>query len=83
MLDARALFPDATLADLYDPLAMPPELTRAHHALDRSVDAAYGKKGFAGKAERVAFLFERYQALVSLVPAETPKRGAKRAKTTG
>lgn len=37
VLDARARFPTATLADLYDPLAMPPELLRAHQALDRVV----------------------------------------------
>jgi len=65
VLDARAKFLSATLADLYDPLTMPPELVKAHQALDRAVDAAYGKKGFASEAERVAFLFERYQQLVA------------------
>jgi len=65
VLDARAKFSDATLADLYDPLTMPPELTRAHQALDRAVDAAYGRKKFTSEAERVAFLFERYQALTT------------------
>ncbi|MDE2497565.1 MAG: hypothetical protein KGK35_07005, partial [Xanthomonadaceae bacterium] len=40
MLGARAPFPDATLADLYDPLSMPPALVKAHQALDRAVDAA-------------------------------------------
>jgi len=65
VLDARALFPQSTLADLYDPLSMPPELTRAHQALDRAVDASYGRKKFASEAERVAFLFERYQALIA------------------
>lgn len=74
VLDARAQFPDATLADLYDPLAMPPELVRAHQTLDRAVDAAYGKKSFASEAERVAFLFERYQAITSLLPAITTKK---------
>nr|WP_308457297.1 type IIL restriction-modification enzyme MmeI [Nitrosomonas ureae] len=74
VLDARAQFPDATLADLYDPLAMPPELVRAHQALDRAVDAAYGKKSFASEAERVAFLFERYQAITSLLPANATKK---------
>ncbi|SEP67273.1 class I SAM-dependent DNA methyltransferase [Nitrosomonas ureae] len=74
VLNARAQFPDATLADLYDPLAMPPELVRAHQALDRAVDAAYGKKSFASEAERVAFLFERYQAITSLLPATSTKK---------
>ncbi|PTQ78857.1 hypothetical protein C8R26_101173 [Nitrosomonas oligotropha] len=81
VLDARALFPNATLADLYDPLAMPPELVRAHQTLDRAVDAAYGKKSFASEAERVAFLFERYQTITSLLPvAATRKPGKKTAK---
>lgn len=73
VLDARAAFPGATLADLYDPLSMPPALVKAHQALDRAVDAAYvpsgGKKSWASDAERVAFLFELYQRLTSLLPA--------------
>lgn len=73
VLDARAQFPDSTLADLYDP----PELVRAHQALDRAVDAAYGKKNFASEAERVALLFERYQAITSLLPAVSAKKSKK------
>ena len=65
VLDARADFPEASLADLYDPLTMPPVLLKAHQALDRAVDAAYGKKGFATEAERVAFLFELYRQYTS------------------
>lgn len=78
VLDARAQFPSSTLADLYDPLAMPPELVRAHQTLDRAVDAAYGKKSFASEAERVAFLFERYQAITSLLPAVSAKKTGKK-----
>jgi len=87
VLDARAEFPGATLADLYDPLSMPPALVKAHQALDRAVDAAYiaaekaaGRKPpkLASDAERVAFLFERYQALTSLLPAAKPKRTGRR-----
>ncbi|MBS0485304.1 MAG: DNA methylase [Proteobacteria bacterium] len=78
VLDARALFPNATLADLYDPLTMPPQLVRAHQALDRAVDAAYGKKSFASEAERVAFLFERYQTITSLLPAVSAKKTGKK-----
>lgn len=79
VLDARAAFPDATLADLYDPLSMPPALVKAHQALDRAVDAAYvpsgGNKTWASDAERVAFLFEQYQKLTSLLPVEAaPKK---------
>jgi hypothetical protein len=80
VLDTRAQFPSSTLADLYDPLAMPPELVRAHQTLDRAVDAAYGKKSFASEAERVAFLFERYQAIISLLPAAATRKPGK--KTT-
>jgi hypothetical protein len=79
VLDARAAHPDATLADLYDPLTMPPDLLRAHQTLDRAVDAAYAYKDAPTDAARVAFLFARYQALTSLLPAQTakPRRGGK------
>ena len=66
VLDARAQFPGASLADLYDPVAMPPALVKAHQKLDAAVDAAYGQKGFANDAARVAFLFEMYRRLTSL-----------------
>ncbi len=49
VLDARGQFPGATLADLYDPLTMPPLLLRAHQTLDRAVDAAYGRRDFASE----------------------------------
>ncbi len=65
VLDARALYPESSLADLYDPLTMPPELTKAHNNLDRAVKAAYGGKSFAAEAERVADLMERYSRLVA------------------
>ncbi|WP_287596324.1 DNA methyltransferase [Thermomonas sp.] len=86
VLDARAQFPDSTLADLYDPLTMPPALVKAHAALDKAVDAAYlAAEKAAGRkppkldtdAERVAFLFQRYQALTSLLPADKPKKPRK------
>lgn len=82
VLDARAHFPDATLADLYDPLTMPPALLKAHQKLDAAVDKAYGKSGFKSDAERVAFLFVRYQALTSLLPAATVKRSRKKSTPT-
>jgi hypothetical protein len=78
VLDARAQFPTATLADLYDPLTMPPALLKAHQKLDASVDAAYGRRSFRNDAERVAFLFERYQQLTSLLPADKPARRPRR-----
>ena len=71
VLDARALFPNESLAALYDPDTMPPALVKAHAALDKAVDAAYvpggGAKSYASDAERVAFLFKRYQQLTSLI----------------
>ena len=87
VLDARAQFPDSTLADLYDPLTMPPALVKAHQQLDKAVDAAYiAAEKTAGRkppklgtdAERVAFLFERYQALTSLLPAAKAKTSRKK-----
>ncbi len=76
VLDARAAHPGSSLADLYDPNAMPDDLRRAHKALDRAVDAAYqadgGKKTWADDAERVGFLFQRYAALTSLLGGEAP-----------
>lgn len=66
VLDARALYPKSTLADLYDPLSMPPELVKAHRKLDQAVDAAYARKKFTGDSDRLAFLFERYHALVGV-----------------
>lgn len=79
VLDARARFPGSSFADLYDPAAMPPELTRAHQTLDRAVDAAYGRKGFTSDAERVAFLFELYQRYTSLLPVTAKGRKSGKA----
>lgn len=73
VLDARAAHPGASLADLYDPLTMPPDLIKAHRKLDATVDSAYGRKGFANDAERVAFLFELYRTCTSLLPAPAAK----------
>ena len=63
VLDARALYPECSLADLYDPLSMPPELLKAHRALDRAVLKLYGLKPSASEPEMVAELFRRYQEL--------------------
>jgi hypothetical protein len=71
VLDARAQFPNESLAALYGADTMPPALVKAHAALDKAVDAAYqldgGAKYYASDAERVVFLFKRYQALTSLI----------------
>jgi len=89
VLDVRAKFQSgdqpATLADLYDPLTMPPELLKAHQKLDAAVDKAYeasgGKKSYKSDAERVAFLFELYQTCTSLLPAAPAKVKRKTATT--
>ena len=77
VLDTRAQFPNSSLADLYDPLSMPPALVKAHQKLDAAVDAAYalggGKKTWKNDAERVAWLFELYQKYTSLLPTDKPK----------
>lgn len=81
VLDARAAHPGASLADLYDPLTMPPDLVKAHQKLDAAVDAAYGYKGAATDAARVAFLFGLYQQLTSLLPKEkAPSRQRRLSK---
>jgi hypothetical protein len=90
VLDARAQFASSSLADLYDPLTMPPALLKAHQKLDTAVDAAYqpsgGKKSYASDAERVAFLFDLYQRITSLLPTgadkNTPKTKAKVSQKT-
>lgn len=65
VLNARAKYPDSSLADLYNPLLMPANLLKVHKALDKAVDAAYGQQKFSNEAERVAFLFEAYEKLVA------------------
>lgn len=59
-------------------VAMPPNLRKEHQALDKAVDAAYGKKTFALDAERVTFLFEVYHKYTSLLPP--PRTSMKRRR---
>ncbi|MCB4824752.1 type IIL restriction-modification enzyme MmeI [Roseicella aerolata] len=81
ILDARANHPGATLADLYDPIAMPPDLAAAHAANDRAVDAAYGQpRGWPTEAARLAFLFARYQGQAAPLDAAPPRRPAARRR---
>ncbi len=85
VLDARAAHPDATLANLYDPDLMPPNLRRAHRALDRAVDRLYRRTGFASERERVEHLFMLYEKMrASLDLAKHPKsRKRGRRRTLG
>ena len=61
VLDIRASFSDCSLADLYDPLSMPPNLKKAHQELDKAVDNCYGSKSFKNDKERIEFLFGLYE----------------------
>lgn len=69
ILDARALYPDCSLADLYDETTMPPELRKAHQANDKAVMQAYGftkdTEAFTSESACVAELMKMYQKLVS------------------
>ena len=66
VLDVRAEQPGASLADMYNPLAMTPNLLKAHRVLDRAVDRAFGaKKTLETNEERLALLFKRYQEMTA------------------
>ena len=68
ILDARALYPDSSLADLYDELTMPPELRKAHQENDKAVMAAYGitksDEEFHSESACVAMLMKMYKELI-------------------
>lgn len=75
VLDARASFPNSSLADLYDPLTMPPALVKAHNELDKAVDLAYRPQAFTSEANRMVFLFELYEKYTAgLFTKEKPKK---------
>jgi hypothetical protein len=61
VLDTREQFPNSSLADLYDPLTMPPALQKAHNELDKAVDLAYRPQPFTSNASRMEFLFGLYE----------------------
>ena len=63
VLDARSAHPGSTLADLYDPDAMPADLRRAHRALDRRVDGLYRREPFRTDMDRLEFLLDRYEKM--------------------
>ena len=78
VLDARQAHTGATLADLYDPDTMPPNLRKAHQTLDRAVDRLYRPGGFASERERVEHLFGLYEKMVAPLTVK-PKRRRRRA----
>ena len=80
VLDARAAHPDATLANLYDPDLMPPNLRRAHQVLDRAVDRLYRRTSFASEHERVEHLFALYEKMQSPLVSGMPGKKMRRQK---
>ena len=80
VLDARAAHLGATLADLYDPDLMPPNLRRAHQELDRAVDRLYRRSGFSSERERVEHLFRLYEKMRSPLVSETRSKRRRRTR---
>ena len=80
VLDARAKYPTSTLADLYDPLTMPPELVKAHNDLDRAVDRAYRPAAFPNDRARVEFLFTLYTHLTAPLEAGMAEKHTRKQK---
>jgi hypothetical protein len=78
VLDTRAKYPDSSLANLYDPLTMPPDLVKAHQILDKAVDLCYRPQPFVNELNRIEFLFNLYEALnAPLLKPEKKKRAKK------
>ena len=75
VLAARAEFPDATLADLYDADVMPQQLRKAHRELDEVVDKLYRAVAFTGDRDRAEHLFGAYERLVAPLVAASQRRG--------
>lgn len=78
ILDARAVHPESTLADLYDPNSMPANLRKAHVANDKAVDRLYRKNPFESERERVEHLFMLYEKLQSPILAAAKSKPRKR-----
>jgi len=81
LLDTRSQFPESSLADLYDPRSMPPELVKAHQALDKAVDQCYRSQPFTTEAKRIEFLFELYEKYTAgMFIEEKSKNNKKKSK---
>lgn len=71
---------EVSLAHLYDPLTMPPDLVKAHQELDKAVDLAYRPQPFTSEAKRMEFLFELYEKYTAdLFTKEKIKKSVKKA----
>lgn len=80
VLDARAQFPDSSLADLYDPNTMPPALVKAHQQLDKAVDLCYRPQPFPNETKRIEYLFELYDKYTAGLFVEEKKPKKKKVK---
>lgn len=78
VLDARAQFPESSLADLYDPNTMPPVLVKAHQQLDKAVDLCYRPQPFTSEAKRIEYLFELYEKYTAGLFVEEKKSKKKK-----
>ena len=67
VLDVRTEFPNSSLADLYDPLTMPPKLAKAHKELDKAVDKCYRAQVFTNETARIEYLFKQYNDYIERI----------------
>jgi len=70
----------ATLTDLYDPIAMPKDLTVAHKEIDEAVDQCYRKEKFITELQRLEYLFELYKQYTSPLNFNEPKKTKRKSK---
>ncbi|MHB8835615.1 MAG: type IIL restriction-modification enzyme MmeI [Candidatus Methylomirabilia bacterium] len=83
VLDVRAghQAKSATLADLYDPVAMPPDLVKVHAALDRAVDLCYRPQPFTSERQRVEYLFALYEKLTAPLTTAAMKPATRKRRS--
>ena len=81
VLDTRVKYPDSSLADLYDPLTMPPDLLKAHQKLDKAVDLCYRPQPFTSELNRIEYLFELYEKLTAPLLPTSKQKPTKRKNT--
>lgn len=74
VLEIRSMFPDSSLANLYNQLSMPPALVKAHQELDKAVDLCYRSQPFINETKRIEFLFELYDRYTAGLFAKEKKR---------
>ena len=78
VLTTRLKYPDSSLADLYDSLAMPPNLVKAHNVLDKAVDLCYRPQAFVSERGRIEFLFNLYSQYITPLQAEIKRKKNRR-----